>query len=660
MLRAMIVEDNAVYRYAIRTIIDWGQCGFEPPAEAVNGKQALSCLREAPVDLIVTDISMPEMNGIELIQQVKQLSPGTEIIVLSSYDDFPFVKNALKLGAADYLLKHDLEPENLVQSVMQAKEKIADRKQASASEPEPEPENAIRLIHRLLTRPVSPEEAERLAEAAQLPQRRSAFVMLSAAVNEPDLDSEHAATGASIFGPLEPAWFVIPLGRGRYAFYVDFKDEKSEARMLTAAYEIAECISRIAGQRGMECRIGISRSGFGVKTIDGLHKQAEAAVFRSLYEEGDAGRVYSASGDRPYRDTVLAGTYQSLLKALKSGETEACEALTERLFRDMRIAKPPEAELRKLLLDLFALLVVTSSDRGAEIEPMDHWQSWVTDSLARLTALDRIRLAVLERVRRVCGGSARERPEIRQAKAYIIKHLDEELNVADLSRRLDLSPNYLSILFRQQTGQRLSEFIQHCRMEEAKRLLRETTLKVYETAAKVGYKDTSYFCKVFKEYAGMTVSDYRGSTQPVSGFQTDTQYMLINRNSGMALDVDSDSTAEGAEIIQWHQHGEANQCWLLVPAGGDAYKLVNRRSGLLLGVDGGSAEGGAGLVQETDGGRTSQRWRIMKSGSYYKLVNAGSGLLADVNGSAKAPNARIIQWKDTMGANQQWDIVKVR
>lgn len=654
----MIVEDNAVYRYAIRTIIDWEECGFEPPLEAVNGKQALSCLEETPVDLIVTDVSMPEMNGIELIQQVKRLAPATEIIVLSSFDDFPFVKNALKLGAADYLLKHDLEPESLVQAVVQAREKLAERSGTAARDLAPE--KAAQLLHRLLTRPVAPEEAERLAEAAMLPQRRSAFVMLSAVVNESESGSEQVSTARPFFGPLDPAWLVMPLGRGRYALYLDFKDEKSEARMLTAAYEAAEGIVQAADQAGVECRIGMSRSGFGVKMVEALHKQAEAAVFRSLYEEGDAARIYSASGDRPYRDTVLAGCYQSLSKALKSGEAEACEALTDRLFRDMRLVKPPEGELRKLLLDLFALLVVVGSDRGAEIEPMDHWQSWVTDSLGRLTALDRMRQAVLERIRRVSGCSANERPEIRQAKAYILKHLDEELNVADLSRRLDLSPNYLSLLFRQQTGQRLSEYIQQCRMEEAKRLLRETTLKVYETAAKVGYKDTSYFCKVFKEYAGMTVSDYRGSSQPVGGFQSDSLYMLINRNSGMALDVDSDSTAEGAEVIQWHQHGEANQCWMFVPAGGDAYKLVNRRSGLLLGVERGSAEGGAGLVQETDRGRASQRWRIMKSGSYYKLVNDGSGLLADVNGSDKAPNARVIQWKDTMGANQQWDIVKAR
>ncbi|TYP79870.1 RICIN domain-containing protein [Paenibacillus methanolicus] len=658
MLRAMIVEDNAVYRFAIRTIIDWGQCGFEPPVEAVNGKQALSCLAESPVDLIVTDISMPEMNGIELIQQVKRIAPDTEIVVLSSYDDFPFVRNALKLGAADYLLKHDLEPENLVLAVMQAKEKLEERSKASVRDPGPE--RVRQWLYQLLTRSVTLEEAERQAEAALLPHRRSAFVMLSAVVRETESPEGHASTAAPDFGQLDPSWLVISLGRGRYAVYLDFKDEKSEARMLAAAYEAAEGISRAAGRSGAGCRIGISRAGFGVKTIEALHKQAEAAVFRSVYDEEEDGRIYSAPGDRPYRDTVLAGSYPSLAKALKNGEIEACEALADRLFRDMRVVKPPEGELRKLLLDLFALLVAAASDQGAELAPMDHWQGWVTDSLARLSPLERIREAVLERIRSVCAGSARERPEIKQAKSYIMKHLDEELNVADLSRRLDLSPNYLSILFRQQTGQRLSEFIQQCRMEEAKRLLRETTLKVYETASKVGYKDTSYFCKVFKEYAGMTVSDYRGSTQPVSGFQAESFYLLINRNSGMALDVDSDSLAEGAGIIQWHQHGEANQCWMFVPAGGDAYKLVNRRSGLLLGVDRGSAEGGAGLVQEADGGRASQRWRIMKSGSYYKLVNAGSGLLADVNGGDKTPCARIIQWKDTMGANQQWDIVKMR
>ncbi|MGO4276947.1 response regulator, partial [Paenibacillus sp. TAF58] len=113
MLNAMIVEDNAIYRYAIKTIIRWEDYGFQIVCEALNGVHALDLLQHQQVDLIVTDISMPEMNGIDLIQQVKQKDESIKIVALSSFDDFRFVKEALKLGAEDYLLKHDLEPNAL-------------------------------------------------------------------------------------------------------------------------------------------------------------------------------------------------------------------------------------------------------------------------------------------------------------------------------------------------------------------------------------------------------------------------------------------------------------------------------------------------------------------------------------------------------------------
>lgn len=126
MLNAMIVEDNAIYRYAIKSIIRWEDYGFHIVNEALNGVHALDILQHQHVDLILTDISMPEMNGIDLIQKVKQQDDSIKIVALSSFDDFRYVKEALKLGAEDYLLKHDLEPESLQQLLAQMKTKIED------------------------------------------------------------------------------------------------------------------------------------------------------------------------------------------------------------------------------------------------------------------------------------------------------------------------------------------------------------------------------------------------------------------------------------------------------------------------------------------------------------------------------------------------------
>lgn len=109
----MIVEDDVMYRYAIRTSFHWEKEGYRICGEAINGKHALAMLNECRPQIVITDINMPEMNGIDLILALHQLHPEISIIVLSSYDDFHFVRQAMKFGAKDYLLKHDIDPSEL-------------------------------------------------------------------------------------------------------------------------------------------------------------------------------------------------------------------------------------------------------------------------------------------------------------------------------------------------------------------------------------------------------------------------------------------------------------------------------------------------------------------------------------------------------------------
>lgn len=111
MFKAMIVEDDQLYRYEIRNFIDWEKNGYTIIGEAMNGKHALQLIEQEVPDVVFTDISMPGMNGISLIREMRRSYPYIKIVVLSSYDDFCFVKDAMKLGAIDYILKHEMKKE---------------------------------------------------------------------------------------------------------------------------------------------------------------------------------------------------------------------------------------------------------------------------------------------------------------------------------------------------------------------------------------------------------------------------------------------------------------------------------------------------------------------------------------------------------------------
>lgn len=169
--------------------------------------------------------------------------------------------------------------------------------------------------------------------------------------------------------------------------------------------------------------------------------------------------------------------------------------------------------------------------------------------------------------------------------------------------------------------------------------------KTFTTTAKAG-SVTTYV---------ISGASYSGST----GYEAGAIYKLVNRNSGLVLDVNGASTAGGATIIQWNDNGAVNQQWKLEPAGNGYYSLRNVGSGLLLDVNSGSTQGGAALIQWQANGGYNQQWLPIDVGGYLVLANRNSGLTVDINQGSMTAGASTIQWEDNGGANQQWRLVKV-
>ncbi len=147
---------------------------------------------------------------------------------------------------------------------------------------------------------------------------------------------------------------------------------------------------------------------------------------------------------------------------------------------------------------------------------------------------------------------------------------------------------------------------------------------------------------------------------PIPSFDATGYYRLVNRNSGIVLDVNQSSVANGASIIQWPWNAGNNQQWRIAGAGSGIFTITNRNSGKLLDVPGGSPAEGMALIQYQSTGGANQHWRITEvGGGYYRIVNRNSGLAVDVNGGATTNGAPIIQWPSNGGNNQQWQLIKL-
>ncbi|MFG2167194.1 endo-1,4-beta-xylanase [Micromonospora chersina] len=150
-----------------------------------------------------------------------------------------------------------------------------------------------------------------------------------------------------------------------------------------------------------------------------------------------------------------------------------------------------------------------------------------------------------------------------------------------------------------------------------------------------------------------------GTTPPPGPVDTTAWYVLVNRNSGKALDVYGASTADGARITQWTRNNGTNQQWQFVDSGGGYYRLKSRNSGKVLDVSNRATTDGAPLIQWTDANATNQQFQLADSGGYLRLLNRNSGKAVEVQGAATTDGANIVQYTDWNGANQQWQLVRV-
>lgn len=509
MLNAMIVEDNAIYRYAIKTIIRWEDYGFQIVCEALNGVHALDLLQHQQVDLIVTDISMPEMNGIDLIQQVKQKDESIKIVALSSFDDFRFVKEALKLGAEDYLLKHDLEPNALQQLLQQMSGKIMEdhkrRKQASIRDASFQEVRSLLGRKLLLGELKRAEDIEDQANAVYFPIHGgpTAVVVIDANFKVlADGFKEDQSADSNM---------VIPISERRTAVIIYFPNEKSEHKCLEETRRQASQLYTRMKKIG-SVTMGISSIGYGLKDWAVLYKQAETALDQYVYE--GTGQLYAYTSLQ-INDKVemLAGiTIQPLVTAMKSGLFTAIETQTELLFQCLILKKPPISELRNLLAELIMQLKTLAMEMNRFSDQFEQEYKQVSQAIEVLQPLQQVKQLFLNLIKQIAGNKAEHtlmRKEIQRAIAYMEEHYAEDITVARLADVLHLSANYLSNLFKSETGMRIVEYMNRCRIQKAKQLLQDPAWKVYEVAEKTGFQETSYFCKVFKELEGKTVKEFR-------------------------------------------------------------------------------------------------------------------------------------------------------
>lgn len=519
-MRVMLVEDEPMFRKGLAKMIAGLNTVWEVCGEAENGEEAERLVEQLCPDLIITDIRMPLMDGLELLRRVKTVHPDIAVIVITGYQDFQYAQSALRSGALDILVK-PCSKQDICHVLDKAEASVAVRREQRGKEQWEEVrrlDNGLReLLLRLPCRP----------DIAGVLQRRicgTKLILLYIG----DYSPAHKQYGKkdipllqfavlNIVGEMTrevqgEAGCLLIVETGWFALFVKDLPEEQEQQLqrviaeslwsfLGLRAELQEAVAVNALERLpdlYEERLGVWRSG---ATAGGLPAPA-------LPREEAVQSLPDGASSRMKQQIIV----EQLAELIREGNLKGLKECLEQLTEAVCAASPEVRKLEALSLD-FALqqtaqkqleagtapgLLTARIERLHESGSLKELRDWLTEAVERF-------LEALAEWQNKYGGSS-----VAAAIRYMEEHYASgQLTLADVAGQAHLSPAYFSHLFKKETGRSFVTFLIEMRMEKAKQLLAGTGLNVTEVAGTVGYDLPNYFAKLFKQYSGLTPKEYR-------------------------------------------------------------------------------------------------------------------------------------------------------
>jgi DNA-binding NarL/FixJ family response regulator/AraC-like DNA-binding protein len=522
MYKILIVEDDVMYRYAIKTLIKGGSGRYRFLEEAINGKHALEIIEGEKPDIIITDISMPEMNGVELIKRVKSSHPDIKVLVLSAYDDFHFVKEALKHGAEDYLLKYELD-ENCVNELLNKicgeieKERRSEKRDTFLQA------NTDDLVREVFRKIVSGRETGpvKIDEFLELLYPNRPHFPLSFAVFqvEPEAARNDARLGSG-FDTLRglvsenPRLYAIEWEDWIYVLVFNLSSIPSFGdRSAGFSSFLKKAVHALSASPGTKVFAGMSGPITDAAGIAGGFRRASHLLEKGFYNSVSTIFYPPADKEMPKKPIDLPAAVAVIVRCLDTDDATGAALGASRLFDLIRKEQSDLAVVDETVRALFSELFILAKNRRLDFSRITGCEKLPSAAREFASKLDDLERFVEECLRNFFVQEVKPelcyRREVRLTIDYIKRHYRREIQLSALAAELGLSPNYLCSLFKRETGMRLFEYVHKVRIHEAINLLKNSNLKVYEIAEKTGFRSVSYFCQTFKDVMGRPLSEFK-------------------------------------------------------------------------------------------------------------------------------------------------------
>ncbi|AJY76987.1 response regulator transcription factor [Paenibacillus beijingensis] len=500
MLKVVIVDDEPIIRMGIKASILWERLSLELAGEYSNGAEAFKSMEQSAADILITDIKMPVMDGLELTKRTRELSPATQVILISSYNDFEFVRQGIVLGATDYILKPTMEPEELndvigrcVRNIQRETDIKGKLDRFRKNEHELDRKQLEQDIKRILSQEqndaqLSPKHADRFREG---------YVLVRAVIDKADALQMKS-------GNLHVSMLLDELKERFYALQpegVAFVSGEAELVML------------FTGRGGGSDRITavkeeLEREGALELTFI-CTEEHEPKRWLSSYERTShiySRRFFDGSGGlyRILPDGEVRLEKRRFPQAMQTGETSLP---FQDQVRQWAKLKYDAQRVKNEACELFSSLFVRRLEPGVLLE--------YYNQLVKAETLDGL-AETLESGIRECEDQqafmekvSSNQLAVNKAMDFIRERYTQEITLQMVADHVHISKNYFSVLFKKQTSYNFIDYMIQLRVDRAKELLLDKTNKIYEIAERTGFNDVKYFSKLFKKITGCTPVEYR-------------------------------------------------------------------------------------------------------------------------------------------------------
>lgn len=531
MIRMMIVDDEAMIRKGIRTSIDWTQFGVEIAGEARNGQEGLDMALALKPHIVLTDVRMPVMDGLQLAEALKRELPHARVVILSGYDDFAYARQALKVGVSEYLTK-PVGAEELIKLVVKLSDDIRLEERQQEEELRSQllwnenlPLIRAKFINGLLRgdnrwQADRDEKAMKLKIPLQGPEFQVLVIdiddLLLLTENAPDKEKEWLLFSVSnIAEELLEAVFPCSVIIGEFDGIVALLNvgTRNKHRIMEVCDEI-----RLNVRKYIKLSVTVA-VGMPVTTLEQAslsYRQALSAlqskVYRGKgqiirYEDKDVTAVEPAV-PMPIEEE------RELLLDLKAMDRERLHERLESAFRHFLSARVPFEQVRTLSVKWLLQAAGLLEQMGIGTSGISPGLDLLYDEIEKYETVEDVKGWLQNKFRSLIDAmeaykQSRYKSIVAVAMQYVNEHYGEKIKLEDVANSAFVTPNYFSRVFKEETGEHFTEWLNKFRVEKAKALLDDVSFKVYEVAERVGYSDYKYFTLIFKKYTGLAPKEYR-------------------------------------------------------------------------------------------------------------------------------------------------------